>query len=61
MLRGQLHHPSARIELTGTGHDDAQRRNLRDGKVNEHDPALEHLRAQRNVSGKHQHASTRKA
>ncbi len=44
-----LRRPAAVSQTKSVGGDDAQARDLRDRKVDEHDPAREHLLSQRNM------------
>ena len=53
---GRLHRHAAIGKAQRIGHDHPQPRHLCDGEVDEHDAAVEHLRAQRHVRGQHQQA-----
>ncbi len=52
--RGDLHGGAFRLEAQLVGEQHAAAGDLRDGQVDEHDAAREHLRAERHVSGRHQ-------
>src|SRR4029079_17365336 len=47
--RGDLHRDALGLEADLIGNEYAAARDLRDGEVDEHDAAREHLRAERNV------------
>ena len=51
-----LHRPALRLEAQRIGRDDTDAGDLRDRQVDEHDAALQYLRAQRHMRGQHQQA-----
>ena len=48
--------PTLRWVVRSGSRDDAERRHLRDGEIDEHDAAGQHLLSQRHVRDRHQHA-----
>ena len=54
--RRELRAPPFDRQLETVGRDHAEPRHLRDGEVDEHDAAGQHLLSQRHVRNRHQHA-----